>query len=52
MSDTLEQQYSSALDYTVAYRVILVHFYWFHYSSNELNMQKYTIFPQDAYACD
>jgi len=44
MSDTPEQQYSSALDYTVAYKVILVHFFWFRYSSNELNMQKYTIF--------
>jgi len=44
MSDMPEQQYSSALDYTVAYKVILVHFYWFRYSSNELNMQKYTIF--------
>jgi len=44
MSDTPEQQYSPALDYTAAYKVILRHFYWFRFSSNEPNIQKYTIF--------
>lgn len=45
MSDTPEQQYSSALDYTAAYKVILGHFYW---SVSVLMSQTYRNIPFSA----